>query len=57
MKLLKKIWEWALYLLAIWAVMSFLGSMVKASNLIDGCGKTYPVDYVIFTNLFCEIEP
>jgi len=39
-----------------WAFCSLIGSMIKASPSADGCGKNFPIDYVIATNLFCEIE-
>lgn len=38
----------------VWVGFSFLGSEVKA--LSGNCGKVYPVDYILFTNLFCEVE-
>jgi hypothetical protein len=40
--------------LAVWLMLSITGSAVKsASNL---CGNTYPIDYVLYNNWFCEIE-
>ncbi|MCF5862669.1 hypothetical protein K3H50_04745 [Aeromonas veronii] len=47
-------------LLLVWVLASLLGSVFKSSSGIrgyDNCGKTYPIDYVIATNLFCEIKP
>jgi hypothetical protein len=41
--------------LAIWGILSATSSMFKAE--FDNCGKTYPIDYVLYTNLFCEIKP
>lgn len=47
-------------LLLVWVIASLLGSAFKSSGGIrgyDNCGKAYPIDYVIATNLFCEIKP
>jgi len=34
-------------------VFSLFGSIIKAGN--EDCGKQYYADYVIFTDLFCEV--
>lgn len=39
----------------IWALISLIGSDVKHRR--DNCGKVYPIDSVIHTNLFCEKVP
>ena len=48
--------------LAIWVIASFTGSFIKQLDKRDylgqakgnNCGKTYPIDYILYTNLFCE---
>ena len=40
----------------LWALASLMGSLVKTGPMSNSCGKSYPIDYVIYTNLFCEIE-
>lgn len=54
-----------LQILAIlWLFLSFVGSFIKPLERLDkgtreysgNCGKTYPIDYIIYTNLFCEIK-
>lgn len=40
----------------VWSMVSFMSSIVKATLVYDNCGKTYPIDYVLYTNLFCEIK-
>ena len=37
-----------------WALLSFLRSSIKTIEL--SCGKTYPIDYIFYSSLFCEIE-
>jgi hypothetical protein len=41
-------------IVALWFLISSIGSAVKG----DGykCDRTYPVDYIFFTEAFCEIE-
>ena len=41
-------------LVFVWVVMSFFGSGIKEAN--NNCGNTYPIDYVLMNNLFCEID-
>ena len=41
-------------LLLIWSILSFVISTSKSSS--GACGKEFQVDYILFTNLFCEIE-
>ena len=40
--------------LFIWFMISFSVAIVKSSY--DNCDVSYPVDYVLWTSLFCEIE-
>ena len=43
----------------IYMCLCLLGSFFKAlpsTKDIPTCDKTYPIDYVIYTNLFCEIK-
>lgn len=42
-------------LLMIWAVFSMLASAILAEN--GNCHKTYPISYIFYTRLFCEVEP
>jgi len=42
--------------LFVWAFLSVLGSMFKASPDIKGCNKKYGIDHFLATNLFCEIK-
>ena len=39
--------------LTCWLVLSSIGSAFKE---ISNCGKTYPIDYILYNNLFCEIK-
>ena len=41
--------------LLVWVCISVIGSMWK--NADKACAKTYPIDYIIYTKLFCEIKP
>lgn len=43
-------------LVICWLVLSSMGSAFKASPGSDTCDKTYPIDYILYTNLFCEIK-
>ena len=38
----------------IWAILSLLASAIKLDE--DACNKSYPIDHVLYTNAFCEIE-
>lgn len=40
--------------ITIWLVLSLFGSFVKTGN--NNCGKSYYVDYIIYTKLFCEVR-
>jgi hypothetical protein len=37
-----------------WLMLSILSSAAKMD--LDNCGKTYPIDYIFYTNAFCEIK-
>lgn len=37
-----------------WISFSIIGSAFKIGK--NNCGKSYPIDYVIYTNAFCEIK-
>jgi hypothetical protein len=43
-----------IFIVTFWLLISTIGSAVKG----DGykCYRTYPVDYIFFNELFCEIE-
>ena len=53
-----------LYLFALWLMGSLIGSYIKQTTTHDyithkevsGCNKTYPIDYIFYNNLFCEVE-
>ena len=60
MKKIDKIKQNALPLLMLWVTASFACSIMKSYtpyNDVSNCGKTYPIDYIFYTNLFCEIKP
>jgi len=38
-----------------WVAISFMASMIKSGT--NSCSNTYPIDYIVYTNLFCEIKP
>jgi hypothetical protein len=38
----------------IWLMLSIVSSALKMD--LDNCGKTYPIDYLVYTNAFCEIK-
>ena len=44
-------------ILSLWALFSIAASIIKVGERTNTCGKTYPIDYVLYTNLFCEIKP
>jgi hypothetical protein len=54
-------WHLIAVVIFVWAILSVLGSVIKSdvgganSGANTNCGKNYPIDYVIATNLFCEI--
>ena len=56
MKLLRQVYNALFFAVLIWGAASFLGSMTKSSSLMNSCGRNFPVDYIIYTNLFCEIK-
>jgi hypothetical protein len=37
----------------IYTFLCLVGSAIK---LEGRCGKTYPIDYIIYSDLFCEIK-
>lgn len=41
-----------------WFGFCILGSFFKVlpTDGENSCGKTYPIDYIIYTNLFCEVK-
>ena len=41
--------------LTLWLSLSLLGSLVKALPSSD-CDREYPIDYILYTKLFCEIK-
>ena len=44
---------------AFWCTASVACYAMKSyepCNETSNCGKTYPIDYIIYTNLFCEIK-
>lgn len=50
-----------LFMIAVffWAVISMFASAMKTTDDlhgVDNCGKTYPINYFVYTNLFCEIK-
>mgnify|MGYP000070505643 CR=1 FL=1 len=44
------------FAVAVWITLSVVGSIIKQGEAIKACGKIYPIDYVIYTNLFCAIK-
>ena len=46
--------EVAVIVFVLWCGTSVLTSAIKSEN--GNCGKTYPIDYVIYANLFCEVQ-
>jgi hypothetical protein len=43
-----------IYIVTLWFLLSVIGSSVKGDG--DKCDKTYPGDYIFFTEGFCEIK-
>ncbi len=51
-------------IIGTWVALSIVSSTFKTmttyrpsdKTFFNNCGKTYPIDYVLFTNLFCEIN-
>lgn len=41
------------FIFMMWIGASFIFSVVKT---MGACGKDYPIDYIVYTNLFCEIK-
>lgn len=54
-------WHQIAYVIVCWLVLSVLCSSLKAGvydqnqGAKGNCGKDYQIDYIIATNLFCEI--
>ena len=54
----------AAIIIGTWLMLSFISSTFKAmttyrasdQTYFNNCGKVYPIDYSLFTNLFCEIK-
>lgn len=44
-----------LLVFVVWVLFSSVASGIKVDA--DACGKSYPVDYVLFTNAFCAVKP
>ena len=40
--------------ISVWLLLSLGISASKASG--NGCDKNFPIDYVLYTGWFCEIE-
>ena len=43
----------------VWVFVCVLGSWVKQmddAHNEDNCGKSYPIGYIIYTDLFCEVD-
>lgn len=47
-------WFIILSVFAYWVLFSFASSSFKETK--GNCGKAYPIDYVLYSNLFCEIK-
>ena len=43
-----------LWIFIIWLFLSFISSIFKLQD--NNCTKTYYVDYVLFTKVFCEVD-
>lgn len=52
----KELLGFAITGIALWAALGVASSALKAAGSNNNCGKNYPIDYVIYTNLFCEIK-
>jgi len=51
---MRTIIEGAVITVICWAVLSVAGSAFKTGS--DSCGKAHYIQYVLFTDLFCEIN-
>ena len=38
----------------VWLIASMMASGLKTEH--NNCGKNYPIDYLLATNLFCEMN-
>ena len=41
-------------LIICWVTLSVLGSSAKMDR--GNCGKTFPIGYVLYLDLFCEVK-
>ena len=58
MNKLKKIIKECSVPFVFWCAASVACSAIKSYepySETSNCGKTYPIDYIVYTNLFCEI--
>ena len=46
--------EWVCMIVIVWTLIGILFSGLRTEK--DNCDKTYPVDYIIYTQWFCEIK-
>lgn len=44
-----------IFMIGFWFILSLFAAMIKAAE--GNCDKTYPIDYIFATNLFCENKP
>ncbi len=58
-EILKNIGGFIVVLFFAWSVMSFLASSIQAMNANKDpsvCDKDYYIEYVLFTDMFCEVS-
>lgn len=64
-KVLNGIVWYGLPTLFLWLFASVIGSMEKVVHrdyvggkevITNNCGKTFPIDYIVWTSMFCEME-
>ena len=61
---MKKNFKNLIIAIAAWSLLSFTGSFIKQIDKYDrfgkakgnNCGQTYPIDYIFYNNLFCEVD-
>jgi hypothetical protein len=47
-------WFKIIVALFLWVYLSVIASHIKSDSL--NCDVSYPIDYILFTGLFCEIK-
>ncbi len=42
------------FIIVIYLILTIFNSFVKID--LNNCNKTYPIDYIVYSKLFCEVK-